>query len=218
VGAILAALLADLAVKMQLYTNVYDQRPGQCWHHAMNGSEDIILLPNNHAIVSSGLQIPYIKEQFHGRIYMLDMTKSKVDPVSLKFEDSYFEDNPNFNPHGISYWHDEDGQSIYLYIISHWIEDDSIEVFLYKPDSLSLKHVKSIRDPLIVNINNLIVTGFDQFYTTQWMYYKNKVLHQIEQIFQLPLTNVFYYDGKKATIVATGLKQANGINKSRNDK
>lgn len=156
--------------------------------------------------------------EFNGKIYTLDLTTVKRDLVSLKFEDSYFENNPGFNPHGISYWVDEPSGNIYLYVISHWIEDDSIEVFQYKPDSFSLKYIKSIRHPLLENVNNLILVDYDEFYITQWMYFNNDFLHFLEDIYRLPLTSVFHYKKGKVTNVATGLRGCNGINKSRNSK
>ena len=158
--------------------------------------------------------------KYFGNIYALDLTKSKTDLLTLKFEDLYWENNPDFSPHGISYWYDEATKDIYLYVISHWnwLQSDSIEVFKYNPNALSLKYIKSIRDPLLQNINNLIVMGQDEFYATRWMYFNN-FLHTFEGIYRLPLTSVLYYNtAGKVTEVVTGLKGCNGINKSRNNK
>ena len=152
-------------------------------------------------------------------LYYLDMSNSLNNPIPLEFENDYLKNNPDFNPHGISYWEDEDGV-ILLYVICHWRNGDSVEVFRMNKQTMSVKYEKSIRHDILINMNNLIVIGKDEFYVTQWHYFTNHALQQLEIFLRLPLMSVFYYNGKIEAVLqaAKGLRSPNGINKSNNNK
>lgn len=156
-----------------------------------------------------------------GALYVLKMDVKQSTPTEIKFTDNYLEDHPHFNPHGISYWVDETTDEILLYVICHWEDHrDSVDMFLYDPKSLSVKFLKRFHDALLSNLNNLVVIGREEFYTTRWHYFTNSILFQIEQLFRLPLNSVVYYDGNRETgrVVIDGLRSCNGINKANNGR
>ncbi|ETE63357.1 Serum paraoxonase/arylesterase 2 [Ophiophagus hannah] len=68
-----------------------------------NGAEDIDVLPNGLAFISSGLKYPGLKTfEPHkgGQILLMDLLAETPHPVELKIEGGF--DLDSFNPHGIS--------------------------------------------------------------------------------------------------------------------
>ena len=153
----------------------------------------------------------------NGSIYMLDMNNVLNGPVKLLMDDEYIKLNPDFNPHGISYWENDKGV-IFLYVICHWRKSDSIEVFQYNPDTLSLKYSHRIEHEQLQFLNNIIIINEDEFFATNWKYFENSILHTIEQFLRLPITKTLHYSKEKVTVAASGLAGANGINISKNKK
>ena len=154
----------------------------------------------------------------NGSLYVLDLADPHKGPRQLKMEGNYSVAHPDFTPHGISHWVTEDG-SIYLYVVTHWVNrKDTVEIFQYYPDKESIRFVNSISDETMTILNDLVVLGKDEFYVTNYRYFSNNFLHTLEQFLCLPLTNVYHYKRGKTRTVATNLRGANGINKSRNGK
>ena len=153
----------------------------------------------------------------NGSIYMLDMNNVLNGPVKVLMDDVYIEQNPDFNPHGISYWENDKGV-IFLYVICHWRKSDSIEVFQYNPYTLSLKYTRRIEHEQLQSLNNLIIINEDEFFATNSKYFENSILHTIEQFLRLPITKTLHYSNGKVAVVASGLAGANGINISKNKK
>lgn len=218
--AIIVGCVFDGLIKTNVFSPVYNQIPGPCTVYNMKGAEDIILLPNNQAIISSGLVFWNIEEKYdspNGSIYMLDMNNVLNGPVKLLMDDDYIKQNPDFNPHGISYWENDKGV-IFLYVICHWRKSDSIEVFRYNPDTLSLKYSHRIQHEQLQLLNNIIVINEDDFFATNVKYFENSILHTIEQFLRLSITKTLHYSKGKVTVAASGLAGANGINISKNKK
>lgn len=150
----------------------------------------------------------------------MDMNSDPYNPMPVQFEGSYRNDNPYFNPHGLSYWIDESGD-IFLYIICHWIGYDSVEVFLYDPSLYSVKFLKSLHShPLIYHFNNIVAVSRKEFYATNWKYFSNSFLFDIEVIARLPWSTIVYcnIETETCSVASSGLKSCNGINRSRNGK
>ena len=61
-------------------------------------------------------------------------------------------------------------------------------------------------------MNDLVAVGKDQFYITQWLYSRDLAYSYIEFALFQHLGKVFFYDGRRAREVASGLFVSNGIN------
>ncbi|NXV75975.1 PON2 arylesterase, partial [Atlantisia rogersi] len=67
------------------------------------GSEDIDILPNGLAFISSGLKYPGIKvpaPDKPGEIFLMDLNEDSPRAVELRISRGF--DLASFNPHGIS--------------------------------------------------------------------------------------------------------------------
>ncbi|CAJ0963187.1 unnamed protein product [Ranitomeya imitator] len=73
------------------------------------GSEDIALLPNGLAFISSGLKYPGIVSfapERPGEIFLLDLNDEELRPSTLRISKGF--DLSTFSPHGISAYIDEE--------------------------------------------------------------------------------------------------------------
>ena len=95
---------------------------------------------------------------------------------------------------------------------------DTIEVFQYYPDKESVRFVRSILDQSVGNLNDLVMVDEDEFYVTNWKYFNNDFFRLLEVYLHLPITKVYHVIKGKVQTAASGLRGANGINKSRNGR
>ena len=154
------------------------------------------------------------------KIYMLDLNDKESSPVEVKFQKRYLEKNRLFTPHGMSHWENAKGE-ISLYVVTHWGDRaDTIEVFQYFPDSVSLRHLKSISGDLIHNINDVVAVGDMEFYCNNDMYFSHATMRFLEVLLPINLNKVIYYNGATGELkpAFTGLKYPNGIAKSNNGR
>lgn len=64
-----------------------------------------------------------------------------------------------------------------------------------------------------------MVVGKDQFYITNYQAMRSKLLQELEMMLTfIPLQNVLYFDGTKASVVLTGMYGPNGIDVSPDKK
>ncbi|KAG9344994.1 hypothetical protein JZ751_009534 [Albula glossodonta] len=75
------------------------------------GSEDVSILPNGLAIISTGLKYPGMPSfsDAPGKLYLLDLENERLKPVELRIGQGF--DTESFNPHGISVYTDEKGKA-----------------------------------------------------------------------------------------------------------
>ncbi|XP_033108199.1 serum paraoxonase/arylesterase 2-like [Anneissia japonica] len=185
-----------------------DHAPGPC--HKLPpieyGSEDITTLPNGIAIISSSLYGPP-----HSNLYSFDFNApdKKVKEITIvgnfKKTDLY--------PHGIYVWIDKKSGNVTLFLVNHAPGIEAVVVFDYDQNENTLYHKKTITDPLFTSLNDVVAVGPDTFYATNFLTFGYKYI-LLEKILQLPFANVVFYDGKKSSVVASGLSGANGINVS----
>ncbi len=146
---------------------------------------------------------------------MFDFNDPAKGPKELTIDPSFLESCPDFTPHGVSHWIVGD-DTVVLYIVNHHRGKDTIESFQYDPETLTLQHRKTFEDPLIYNVNDLVVVELDKFYLTNDRYFLSGSMKRVEGYLRLPFASVTYYDGEMGTsrTVASGLSYANGIEKS----
>ncbi|XP_007522569.1 serum paraoxonase/arylesterase 1 [Erinaceus europaeus] len=177
------------------------------------GSEDLEILRNGLAFISSGLKYPGIKSfepDKPGKLLLMNLNKEDPTALELRIIGSTF-DLPSFNPHGVSTFTDEDN-TVYLLVVNHPNYKTTIEVFKFQEDDKSLLHLKTIRHKLLPNVNDIVAVGPEHFYATNDHYFVNNYLRSWELYLGIAWSHVVYYSPDKVQVVAEGFDFANGIN------
>nr|XP_009504906.1 PREDICTED: serum paraoxonase/arylesterase 2-like [Phalacrocorax carbo] len=182
------------------------------------GSEDIDILPNGLAFISSGLKYPGIKSlapDKPGEIFLMDLNEDNPRAVELRINRGF--DLASFNPHGISTYIDRD-DTVYLFVVNHPHQKSTVELFEFVEDENSLVHLKTIQHDLLTSVNDIVAMGPDSFYATNDHYFSDFILMFLEMFLGLTWSNVVYYSPKEVKEVAAGFYSANGINISPDRK
>ncbi|KAJ6666618.1 hypothetical protein lerEdw1_020341 [Lerista edwardsae] len=180
------------------------------------GSEDIDILPNGLAFISSGLKFPALKSfapDKSGEILLMDLNDKNPRPTELRISRGF--DVASFNPHGISTFIDKD-DTVYLFVVNHPQHKSTVELFQFVEEDNSLVHLRTIRHELLTSVNDIVALGTDSFYATNDSYFTEPILTFLAIFLGLPWTNVVYYSPKEVKEVAKGFYIANGINISPN--
>ncbi|KAL0985272.1 hypothetical protein UPYG_G00154830 [Umbra pygmaea] len=177
------------------------------------GSEDLAVLPNGLAFISTGLNFPGLPSYSDdpGKIYTLDLSEdSRKKPVELRMGRGFELDS--FNPHGISVYTDETENSIYLFVVNHPQQKAQVEIFQFIEEDHSLVYVKTIKHELLHSVNDIVAVGVESFYATNDHYFGGGTLNTVEAVLGQPWCNVVYYSPGQVMEVAAGFYKANGIN------
>jgi hypothetical protein len=191
------------------FQRVYNHLPGRC--HKLTelefGSEDIQVLPNGLALISSGLRMRHtdIYNRRPGRIYLFDFNQPQLAPQELTIKAD--KDYKLVSPHGIYIWTDPKTSEIDLYVTSHQ-PVETIDKFRFDPETRTLTLLKHLAgDPNVHSLNDILVVDNDQFYFTNFYY--------TAEWFELPLGirwgSVGFYDGTKTRLVETGMYGPNSM-------
>ncbi|OXB84745.1 UNVERIFIED_CONTAM: hypothetical protein H355_001222 [Colinus virginianus] len=182
------------------------------------GSEDIDILPNGLAFISSGLKYQGLKSfapDNPGEIFLMDLNEKKPKAAELRISRGF--DLASFNPHGISTYIDKD-DTVYLFVVNHPHQKSTVELFKFIEDDNSLVHLKTIRHDLLTSVNDVVAVGPDSFYATNDHYFSDFILVLLEMYLGLTWSNVVFYSPKEVKEVASGFYSANGINISLDKK
>ncbi|CAH1263821.1 PON1 [Branchiostoma lanceolatum] len=225
--AVLSAVVLNHVAKIisaaGMLKHVYNHVPGTCRFvpGVEQGSEDIELTSSGLAFISSGLLPPgFILDPvyltFEQRILTFDFKKPTEGAKTVNIvPESVKED---FMPHGLSVYEDVSGE-VRLFVVNHGKgHKDRVEIFRFDAVSNSLHHIKSVKHPLLYSLNDIVATGPESFYAGNDKYTTGLYSRMAETWLLLPWSNVVYYSGGEATIVADGLLYANGINLSPEGK
>ncbi len=168
---------------------------------SIKGAEDITIdyLDSLIFISSTDRKIYPPDQQEDGALYMIDGADPILITGDLKIP---------FAPHGISIYRSD--SIIHLAAINHTLDGHSIEFFKYANDTLI--HDRSMRDPSMIQPNDLVLVNESQSYFTNDHRYTEGIGKLAEEYLGLKLSNVIYYDGKEYNEVADGIAYANGIN------
>ncbi|CAL1611367.1 unnamed protein product [Knipowitschia caucasica] len=183
------------------------------------GSEDITVLENGLAFISTGLRNPGMlnPETIVGKMYILDLKEPRIKPIELRMPRNF--DLESFNPHGISAYTNPSDGSVRLFVVSHPEQKTQIEVFTFVEEDYSLVHVKTIRHERLYSVNDIVAVGAESFFATNDHYFENEFLRStVELILAQPRTNVVYYSPTEVKVVSDGYYFANGINISPDQK
>ena len=115
-------------------------------------------------------------------------------------------------PHGISLFAREAGGGT-LFVVNHGVGGDTVEVFAWQPalEGGALDHLRTVRDPLLVNVNDVAAVDDVRFYATNDHGSASPRGQAFEDYLRLARANVVYWDGATARVVASGIGYANGI-------
>ncbi|KAI0235590.1 Serum paraoxonase/arylesterase 1 [Lamellibrachia satsuma] len=192
------------------HKTVCNHQPGRCRlvPGVDKGSEDIQVLPNGLAFITSGYVAPS-----GGDILLFDFKKPRHGAHTLDIVGDL--DRSTFSPLGLNIWRDCNSNVIYIFVAN--TRDDgkgTVEKFRYDENRRQLCHVRTYRDPTITNPNDIVATGEDSFYFTNYF----KCDFKVELLFRLSLGNVGFYDGTRGHILMAGLSIPNSINTSPDGK
>ncbi|XP_075172975.1 serum paraoxonase/arylesterase 2-like [Anomaloglossus baeobatrachus] len=183
------------------------------------GSEDIAILPNGLAFISSGLKYPGIfsfAPERPGEIFLLDLNDEQLRPSTLRISKGF--DMSTFSPHGISTYINEEDDSVYLLVVNHPHYKSTVEIFKFAEEENVLVHQKTIKHSALPNVNNIVAVGPESFYATNDYYFWNSIMRTVELVFGLTWSNVVYYSPGEVREVAAGFYSANGIAMSSDQK
>ncbi|XP_071372186.1 serum paraoxonase/arylesterase 2-like isoform X2 [Centroberyx affinis] len=179
------------------------------------GAEDLTILRDGLAFISSGLKYPGMPSfcDDPGKIYILDLLDPRLTPVELQIKGQL--DLSSFNPHGISVYIDDDADnSIYLFVVSHPQHGSTqIEIFQFVEEN-TLVHQKTITHPLLHSVNDIVAVGLESFYATNDRSFHNDALNFVAFLLGLPWCTVVYYSPEDVRVAANGFLSSNGINLS----
>ncbi|XP_072250567.1 serum paraoxonase/arylesterase 2-like [Leuresthes tenuis] len=177
------------------------------------GSEDITILENGLAFISTGLKFPgEPSSDMPGKIFSLDLEGPRLKPMELRMPLNF--DLESFNPHGISAYTDPTDDTVYLFVVNHPQHESQVELFKIMEDELSLVHLKTIKHELLHSVNDIVAVGVESFYATNDHYFSHVLLKTLEMLLLQPWTNVVYYSPEEVKVVSEGYYFANGINVS----
>jgi len=187
------------------------------------GSEQISVASLNKdnkglAFITNGLKeftscnLQYLK----GNIYLFDFNNADQGVTKLTIESSDDFDVDAFAPHGMDILESETERGIDLYVVNHANHVESVEVFHYRPESpAKLKHARTIRNKEFLCLNDLQVTGENQFFITNWLRYCEYPLpfKAVEFYGAFKTGSIVYYNDGESKVVANGAGY-NGISQS----
>ncbi|XP_062322675.1 serum paraoxonase/arylesterase 2-like isoform X1 [Osmerus eperlanus] len=204
-------------MEMSLYSREIPQKhlPNcQLLKHIDYGSEDLSILRDGLAIISTGLNYPGLPQsEGPGKIYTLDLLDPRLTPVELQIKGDL--DRDSFNPHGISIFTDETDKSVSLFVVNHpnqLIGDSQVDIFRFVEEENAIVHLKTIRHELLHSVNDIVAVGPESFYATNDHSFPNELLHMLTVVLGLPWCNVIYYSPQEVKVVGDGFLSANGIN------
>ncbi|XP_062847071.1 serum paraoxonase/arylesterase 2-like [Trichomycterus rosablanca] len=177
------------------------------------GSEDITVLEDRLAFISTGVKYPGIPRYTDapGKILVLNLLTG-TDPTELRIKGDF--DADSFGPHGISLYTNEADGCRYLFVLNHPHNNCQVEIFRFVEEDLTLVHIKTIKHELLHNMNDIVAVGVENFYATNDHYFIGERLQLLEVLFSLAWCDVVYYSPEEVRVVATGFFNANGINVS----
>ncbi|XP_047453949.1 serum paraoxonase/arylesterase 2-like [Mugil cephalus] len=174
------------------------------------GAEDITILKDGLAFMSTGLKYPPLPSfsDGPGKMYALDLLHPWPTPVELQIKGEL--DLSSFNPHGISVYEADD--TVYLFVVNHpQPQKSQIEIFRFVEED-TLVHLKTIKHPLLHSVNDIVAVGVESFYATNDHFFHSDALSILLLTLGLQWCDVVYYSPGEVRVAFSGIQSSNGIN------
>ncbi|XP_072019995.1 serum paraoxonase/arylesterase 2-like [Amphiura filiformis] len=207
---------------MGFHKQVYRHYPGPCRivPGIDSGAENIALLSNGLALITSGINpvhMGFILDEkilaHRGTLFLFDFNHPENSAIELKFTGKAF-DLSRFSPHGISAYEDHKSGAVTIFAVNHRSDVEVVEVFQFEQKTLTLNHRKSITDPLMRSVNDVVAVSPETFYLTNDGHATSFIGRNLETFLQLTKGNVCYYDGNELRVVVDKGFGDNGITAS----
>ncbi|MFZ5439194.1 MAG: SMP-30/gluconolactonase/LRE family protein [Myxococcota bacterium] len=167
------------------------------------GAEDLVFDADSGLVLISSQDFRELEHA--GGLWAFDPAKGGAPvPVANDFPGA-------LHPHGLGLWRGADGQRR-LFVVHHPTRLDSrVEIFALEPGP-SLRHLKTVDDPLMVSLNDVAPVGPEQFYVSMDAATKADTAGRLAETFlRLPLSKVLYFDEGRGSVVASRFTYANGV-------
>ncbi|KAK3773552.1 hypothetical protein RRG08_022263 [Elysia crispata] len=192
------------------------------------GSEDMDVSEDGLAFITSGFDFPPNSPYFHaylvekkikGGIFLFDFKKPKLGARPINIRPSKNFDPETFQPHGINMLEDKVKGNHLLYVVNHVKEGkDRVEKFRFIPGSNELEHIRFFTDSAFCILNDVALTGEDQFYVSNYLYFHSYFLSLFEHLLPLSLGGLLFVDAENVTEVVKHLHGPNGVTLSKDKK
>jgi len=214
---LIAAGVVQILLHNDYFKQTYNHQPGPCRliKPIVDGSEDLELIPNGFAVISSGLR--YLKsvetDNVVGKLFLYNFNSAQTaeptaDEIKLIWNPASIK---TFNPHGLKSLTNDKGETV-LYVVSHPPTGDTIELFSMDVQKKEAKHMKTLKHELFTAVNNFAIVGPEEFYLSNDHYFHNHYLAQLEYMIPyIRLGSLVHYNKGKAQVVDTFLYTPNGM-------
>ncbi|KAI0229007.1 Serum paraoxonase/arylesterase 1 [Lamellibrachia satsuma] len=195
---------------LSVHKTACNRQPGCCKlvPGVDKGSNDIQVLPNGLALITSGFDT-----HCRGDILLFDFKKPRQGAHALDIVGDL--DRSTFSPAGLSIWRNYNSKVIYIFVVNvRDVGKETVEKFCFDEKGRKLYHLRTYRDPTFTHPDDIVATGKDSFYFTNFIKFDFKV----ELFCRLSLGNVGFYDGTRGHILQTGRSIPNGVNTSPDGK
>lgn len=208
-GLLILGYALNTLVAAGLFRPIEAHFAGRCAKIDLAGAEDISFDGRiGYAYISSvDRRAAWAGQDVRGDIYGYD-PRNAAAPVNLTAKWP----GP-FQPHGISLFIGRDNV-LTVMAVNHAGGRHSIEIFDAQADG-SLRHRRTVADPLITSPNDVAAIDRDSFYVSNDHGYVAGVMRTLEDYLRLPAGTVVHYDGAKARVVIENTIYANGVALSR---
>lgn len=202
-GVMCVWLLAGFAVQAQHHVwqlQITDSLLGAV------GAEDItVLQATGYAFISSDDRRATMDgDTVQGAIYGLDLQAAVPHLAHLTMD---FREE--LHPHGISFLPDAYGGGR-LFVVNHRKTENTVEIFEWEEGALT--HVETVRNPALLNPNDILAVAPRKFYFTNDHGSRGKAGKMMEDLFRTKKCSVGYFDGDNWSVAARKIGYANGIN------
>jgi arylesterase/paraoxonase len=149
-----------------------------------------------------------------GGIYVLDLNAPQAQwalhPVTAS-------EPAEFHPRGLSLYVAPDGTRRLFVVNNSAGQGETVEIFDIGADAM-LTHMKTVSDPLLVSLNDVVAVGPEAFYATNDHTTSNPTRKLISDLLLLRNGNIVYYDGAAVRIAGDTLVNPSGIAVSADGK
>uniref|UniRef100_A0A914BXM8 Paraoxonase n=1 Tax=Acrobeloides nanus TaxID=290746 RepID=A0A914BXM8_9BILA len=204
IAGVLSYLVIHTFYYLDINKRTYNHVPGECsyTYSLQSGASDFEIY-NGTLFCSTGLDLNNASNS-SGALFAWNLAEREAYQLELVSK----KPPKNFNPHGISIY----GRSLMAVNIRDE-QFDSIEIFRLPTNYpyRRIKHIKTVENPLMTGLRDVVAVSENQFYATNRHYFRGKTMKKFEFLTNLRLGSVIFYDGHKIHLVLTRIATPTGI-------